>query len=67
MEVNDFNLRKRKTYAILGMIKVGQFSYQKAIDICKLALKYDLTDNTKSGYAGRLEKLQKKLVSSMKA
>ena len=41
--------------------------YQEAIDICKLALKYDLTDNTKSGYTGRLEKLQKKLVSSMKA
>jgi len=41
--------------------------YQDAIDICKLAMKYGLTDTTKGGYAGRLEKLQKKLVSSVKA
>ncbi len=41
--------------------------YQDAIDICKLAMKYDLTDSTKSGYAGRLEKLQKKLNDSAKA
>ena len=40
--------------------------YQDAIDICKLAMKYGLTDTTKSGFAGRLEKLQKKLDSSTK-
>ena len=40
--------------------------YQDAIDICKLAMNYGLTDTTKSGYAGRLEKLQKKLDSSAK-
>ena len=41
--------------------------YQDAIDICKLAMNYGLTDTTKSGYAGRLEKLQKKLNASVKA
>ena len=41
--------------------------YQDAIDICKLAMKYGLTDTTKGGYAGRLEKLQKKLNESAKA
>ena len=41
--------------------------YQDAIDICKLAIKYGLTDTTKSGYAVRLEKLQKKLNTSVKA
>lgn len=41
--------------------------YHEAIDICKLALKYGLTDTTKNGYAGRLEKLQKKLMDSVKA
>ena len=40
--------------------------YQDAIDICKLAMDYGLTDTTKSGYAGRLEKLQKKLNGSAK-
>lgn len=40
--------------------------YQDAIDICKLAMNYGLTDTTKSGYAGRLEKLQKKLDSTAK-
>ena len=34
---------------------------QDAIDICNLAIKYGLRDTTKEGYAGRLEKLQKKL------
>ena len=41
--------------------------YQDAIDICKLAMNYGLTDTTKSGYAGRLEKLQKKLNASVRA
>ena len=40
--------------------------YQDAIDICKLAMDYGLTDTTKSGYAGRLENLQKKLNGSAK-
>lgn len=40
--------------------------YQEAIAICKLAMKYGLTDSTKRGYAGRLEKLQKKLEGFLK-
>lgn len=35
--------------------------YDKAIDICNLAIKYELTDSTKGGYLSRLEKLKKKL------
>ena len=38
--------------------KIGEI--QEAIDLCKLAIEYNLTDNTKSGYIGRLEKLAKK-------
>jgi hypothetical protein len=34
--------------------------YQEAVDICKLALKWNLDDGTKTGYAGRLARLQKK-------
>lgn len=44
--------------------KTGRF--QEAIDICNLALKYNLTDSTKGGYTGRLEKLMKKLAAQTK-
>ena len=38
--------------------------YREAIDICKQAIDYGLTDKTKGGYPGRIEKLQKKLGAS---
>ncbi|KOP64400.1 hypothetical protein AMS62_03365 [Bacillus sp. FJAT-18019] len=37
---------------------------EEAVDICKLAIHYNLDDGTKGGYAGRLQKLEKKLSRS---
>ncbi len=37
--------------------------YEKAIDICKLAISYGLEDGTKSGFQGRIERIKKKMTS----
>jgi hypothetical protein len=34
--------------------------YNKAIGICRTAIKYDMEDGTKTGYSGRIERIQKK-------
>ncbi|MFP4691639.1 MAG: hypothetical protein ACLFMU_06975 [Bacteroidales bacterium] len=34
--------------------------YDKAIEVCKTAVSYDLDDGTKSGYEGRIERIEKK-------
>ena len=38
-------------------------NYEKAIDICKLAISYGLEDGTKSGFQGRIERIKKKMTS----
>jgi hypothetical protein len=45
-----------QNYATL-LAERGQF--EKAIDVCKLALSYGLHDNTKSGFEGRIERIKK--------
>lgn len=34
--------------------------YDKAIEVCKIAISYNLDDGTKSGYEGRIERIEKK-------
>lgn len=45
----------------LAIIYENQQKYTEAIQISELAMKYGLTDGTKGGYAGRTEKLKKKV------
>lgn len=49
------------TFQRLAIIYEKNKQYDKAIELCKLAISYDLTDSTKGGYSKRLEKLQKLL------
>ena len=49
------------TFQRLAIIYENNHQYQDAIQICKLAIKYGLTDSTKGGYSSRLEKLEKKM------
>ncbi|MGM0438700.1 MAG: hypothetical protein ACQEQD_10565 [Bacillota bacterium] len=48
----------------LAIIYEKQGEYQKAIDICEQAINYGLNDNTKTGFKGRLKRLQKKTKKS---
>jgi len=51
----------------LAIIFERQGRYQEAIEVCNLALDYGLEDNTKSGYAGRIERLKKKYTGKEQA
>lgn len=45
----------------LAIIYEKKREYQKAIDVCNFAIKYELEDNTKGGFLKRIEKLKRKL------
>jgi len=45
----------------LAIIYEKKCEYQKAIDICNFAIKYELDDNTKGGFLKRIDKIKKKL------
>lgn len=49
------------TFQRLVILYEKQEQYQKAIDICNLAVKYDLTDSIKGGYPARIARLEKKI------
>ena len=51
-------------YATL-LTERGQFD--KAIEVCKVALSYDLHDKTKSGFEGRIERIKKKQLQKQQA
>ena len=44
----------------LAIIYEKQGEFQQAIEICEMAISYGLSDSTKGGFEGRLEKLRKK-------
>jgi hypothetical protein len=44
----------------LAIIFESEKKYNEAIKVSKLALKYGLSDGTKGGYEGRINKLQEK-------
>ena len=45
----------------LAIVYEQQGKIEDAIKVCKLAISYGLSDSTKTGYEGRLAKLQRKL------
>lgn len=54
-------LPRIQTFKRACIIYESMGEIEKAISICELAIKYELIDNTKMGYSGRLEKLKQKL------
>lgn len=56
----EFNLSV-PSFQRIAIIYEKQGKYKEAIDICKLALNYGLTEDTKGGFEGRIERLEKKL------
>lgn len=48
------------TFQHLATVYSEDGNYDRAIDICKMALSYDLHDNTQSGFEGRIERIKKK-------
>jgi len=50
------------TFQHLATVYSEDGNYDRAIDICKIALSYDLHDNTQSGFEGRIERIRKKKV-----
>ena len=49
------------TFQRLIIIYENVGKIEDAIEICEIAIQYGLSDNTKGGYASRLEKLKKKI------
>jgi hypothetical protein len=48
------------TFKLSAMVFEEEENYQAAMAICKMALEYGIDDGTKSGFSGRLKRLQKK-------
>ena len=61
MEKEYGEIPRITTFQKLAVIYEKQKMYDKALEICQMALSYGLTDSTKGGYAGRIEKIQKKI------
>lgn len=57
----DYVPPKIMTFQQLAILYEKQGQYQKAIEICDLAMSYGLEDTTQGGYPARVEKLQRKL------
>jgi hypothetical protein len=48
------------TFKLSAMVFEEEENYQAAMGVCKMALEYGIDDGTKSGFSGRLKRLQKK-------
>lgn len=55
------------SFSQLAIIYEKEGRYQDAIDICRLALKNGVQEKTKSGFEGRIEKLEKKIDDGLNA
>jgi tetratricopeptide (TPR) repeat protein len=59
-EWGNFDIRV-PSFRRLAIIYEKQGKYNKAIEVCKLAIKYDLHDGTKGDFPARLTKLRQKI------
>ncbi len=57
----DGELPRIPSFQTLAMCYEKQGKYQEAIDVCKLAIAYGITDATKTGFEGRIRRLEKKM------
>jgi hypothetical protein len=58
---NDGWLPRVTTFQHYSTILSDEGNYEKAIKICKEAIAYGLHDNTKSGFEGRIKRIERKL------
>jgi hypothetical protein len=56
----DGELPRVTTFQHYATLLTEDKEYNRAIFVCKEALKYGLSDNTKSGFEGRIERIHKK-------
>ena len=49
------------TFQHLATVYTEDGEYEKAIEVCEKAIAFGLNDWTKSGYAGRIERIRKKM------
>lgn len=49
------------TFQLLATLLSEKGEFEKAIAVCRMALMYDLHDNTKSGFEGRIGRIRKKM------
>lgn len=61
MEKEYGSIPRITTFQTLVMAYEKKQMYSEAIEVCRLALSYNLQDSTKGGYEGRLERLKKKV------
>lgn len=54
------------TFEHLATVYTEDGEYRKAIDVCEKAIAFGLNDWTKSGYQGRIERINKKMKKSSK-
>lgn len=48
------------TFKNLAIVLAEREEYDKAIEVCKMAMSYNLEDGTKTGFKGRLKRIEKK-------
>jgi hypothetical protein len=48
------------TFKLCAMVFEKEENYEPAMAVCKMALEYGIDDGTKTGFSGRLKRLQKK-------
>jgi hypothetical protein len=53
-------LPRVETFQYLAMVLTEDGDYDYAIEICKAALRYGLHDNTKTGFGGRIRRIESK-------
>ncbi|MEH6734315.1 MAG: hypothetical protein V7690_06690 [Shewanella sp.] len=56
----DGELPRVVTFQHYATILTENADFDRAIEVCKAAIKYNLNDGTKSGYAGRIARIEKK-------
>lgn len=56
----DGTLPRVTTFQYYATVLTEDGNFNKAIAVCEEALKYDLHDNTQSGFEGRIERIRKK-------
>jgi hypothetical protein len=58
-------LPRISTFQEYATVLAEDGKFEKAIDVCKIALSYGLHDGTKSGFDGRISRIEKKANKSI--
>lgn len=51
------------TFQYYSMLLTESGQYEEAINVCEMAINYNVVDNTKGGYHGRIDRIKKKMIS----